>query len=174
MPELVFAAGDVVAFHTRLDALGVLIWIDGGWAVDALLGVETRVHEDLDIVIQEKDVGTARSLLEDQGYRDVPRDDTSPWNFVLGDGNGREIDFHVIVLDDGGNGLYGPTGMAYPSGSLDGIGVIGGLRVRCISPEFLVEFHTGYPPRDRDFQDVAALCERFGIALPDAYRRQDR
>jgi aminoglycoside-2''-adenylyltransferase len=30
-------SADVVDFYTKLDSLGVTIWIDGGWGVDALL-----------------------------------------------------------------------------------------------------------------------------------------
>ena len=49
--------------YTRLENLGINIWIDGGWSVDALLGEQTRHHEDLDIVIQQKDVLKLRELL---------------------------------------------------------------------------------------------------------------
>ena len=54
--------------------------------------------------------------------------------------------------------------------SLTGEGVIGGLRVRCTDPEWLVRFHTGYPLREKDRHDVAALCARFGLELPETYR----
>ena len=68
-------AKDVVRLYNQLKGLGVQIWIDGGWGVDALLGKQTRPHEDVDIVIQQKDLLVLRKLLEDQGSRDVPRDD---------------------------------------------------------------------------------------------------
>jgi len=164
--------GDVVALYDRLEALGVRIWIDGGWGVDALLGEHTRPHGDLDIAIQQADVPRLRSLLKTDGYRDVPRDDSQPWNFVLGDSAERLIDVHVVVFDTAGNGILGPpeNGNMYPAGSLDGSGVIAGREVRCIAPEFLVSFHTGYAPRPSDRHDVALLCGRFGIPLPEAYR----
>ena len=111
--------------------------------------------------------------LTDQGYGPVARDDTSPWNFVLGDVAGREVDFHVIVFDADGNGVLGPpeNGDAYPPGSLTGTGSIGGRTVRCVTPEALVRFHTGYAVDAGDWADVSALCERFGIRIPDDYRR---
>jgi lincosamide nucleotidyltransferase A/C/D/E len=144
-PASRMSATDVATLYDRLEALGVRIWIDGGWGVDALLGEQTRPHGDLDIAIQQVDVPRLRSLLEIDGYADVPRDDTQPWNFVLGDSAGRLIDVHVVVFDAEGNGIYGPpeTGLMYPAGSLDGLGVIAGRAVRCIAPEFLVKFHTG-------------------------------
>ena len=30
----------------------------------------------------------------------------------------------------------------------------------------MVKFHSGYELKEKDFQDVAALCEKFGIELP--------
>ena len=164
-------AADVIDLYAQLTDLGIQIWIDGGWGVDALLGEQTRPHGDLDIVIQQKDVPRLRELLEPQGYRDVERDDTSPWNFVLGDDDGREVDVHAIVFDAEGNGLYGPAakGVYFPAASLSGSGTIDGHAVRCISAEYVIKFHTGYEPHDSDFRDVAALCERFGIDYPDEY-----
>lgn len=164
-------AADVLDFLGRLHRLGIGIWVDGGWGVDALLGRETRPHRDLDIAIQEKDLAPARNLLEARGFRNVPRDDTSAWNFVLGDDQGHEIDFHVIVFDEAGNGVLGPRerGSFYPAASLTGSGTIGGEQVRCISPEYMIKFHTGYKLRDTDYRDVLALCERFGLELPSEY-----
>lgn len=163
---------DVATLYERLEAHGLRVWIDGGWAVDALLGKQTRPHADLDIAIEQADVARLRSLLKSGGYTDIARADSSAWNFVLGDKAGRRIDIHAIVFDAAGNGILGPpeNGNMYPAGSLDGSGVIAGRKVRCIAPAFLVRFHTGYPPRETDRHDVALLCKHFGIPLPDAYR----
>jgi lincosamide nucleotidyltransferase A/C/D/E len=43
--------------------------------------------------------------------------------------------------------------------------------VDCVSPEWLVRFHTGYPVDETDWADVSALCERFGIPVPSDYAR---
>ena len=32
----------------------IAIWLDGGWGVDALLGEETRVHNDIDLFVEER------------------------------------------------------------------------------------------------------------------------
>lgn len=157
---------DVTELYIKLEAKGIQIWIDGGWGVDALLGEQTRHHEDLDIIVESKYVNELCRLLEAQGYRGVPRADTCPWNFVLDDDRGHQVDFHVIDLDATGNGVYGETGWAYPSESLTGSGKIGGYPVKCIAPEYVVKFRTGFKLRDRDYHDVAALCERFGIEYP--------
>jgi len=166
-------ATDVIKFYTDLEKSGIDIWIDGGWSVDALLGKQTRLHADLDIAIEQKDLKKTAELLEKQGYQNVPRDDTRPWNFVLGDKKGHEIDFHVIVIDDKGNGIYGPPekGEMYAAGALIGMGKIKKHPVKCIAPEYMVKFHTGYKLRECDFHDVGALCDKFGIALPEEYVR---
>ena len=162
---------DVIDLYTRLTHLEIELWLDGGWGVDALLGEQTRPHSDVDIVIQHKDVPKLRELLESQGYQDVPRDDTSDWNFVLGDNHGRLVDVHAVTLDTVGNGLYGPPekGVMYPAGSLTGTGVLDEHTVKCISAEYMVKFHTGYKLRETDFKDVSALCAHFGIDFPQEY-----
>jgi lincosamide nucleotidyltransferase A/C/D/E len=162
---------DVIDLYSALQKLGVEIWIDGGWGVDALLGEQTRAHSDLDIAIEQKDVAVLRRFLEERGYREIKLEIARPWNFVLGDASGREIDVHVIVVDEKGDGLYGPVekGEMYPAASLTGTGKIEGQTVRCISAEWMVKFHSGYPLKEKDFRDVAALCGKFGIDLPVAY-----
>ena len=164
-------ATDVLGLYTEFETIGITIWVDGGWGVDALLGRQTRPHKDLDIAIQQKDVSRLRELLEARGYKEIKLEEARPWNFVLGDADGRELDVHVIVVDDKGNGLYGPAqnGQMYPAASLTGTGSICAQAVRCISPEWAVKFHSGYQLKEKDFQDVSALCERFGIQLPEAF-----
>lgn len=164
---------DVIDLYTKTKNLGIKIWIDGGWGVDALVGKQTRPHKDLDIAIQQKDVPKLRDLLEAQGYKDVRIEDAKPWNFVLGDNSGHEIDVHAIVFDAQGNGLYGPieNGVMYPAASLTGTGNIDSKSVKCISPEWMVKFHSGYELKEKDFQDVSALCQKFNIDLPEEYNR---
>jgi lincosamide nucleotidyltransferase A/C/D/E len=164
-------SADVLDLYATLENLGVEIWIDGGWSIDALLGEQSRPHQDLDITIQQKDVPKLRQLLSVRGYKETKLEIARAWNFVLGNENGREIDVHVIVLDDQGDGIYGPAenGEMYPAASLTGTGLIEGQRVRCISPEWMVKFHSGYELKDKDFRDVSALCRKFGIDLPPAF-----
>jgi len=66
----------VIEFCDLMAKHGVEIWIDGGWGVDALLGHQTRLHDDLDIALRHSDVPVLRKLLEARGYHNVPRDDT--------------------------------------------------------------------------------------------------
>ncbi|MDP3772163.1 MAG: nucleotidyltransferase family protein [bacterium] len=157
---------DVVDLYAGLEKIGIKIWIDGGWSVDALLGEKTRSHGDLDIAIQYKDLAKFREFLESQGYKEVERDEDKKWNFVLGDDKGHEIDVHAFTFNENG---YVIEETEYPDGSLRGIGVIDGHTVRCIDAEHLVRFHTRHEPKDKDYKDVAALCEKFGIEYPEGY-----
>ena len=71
-------------------------------------------------------------------------------------------------------GQYGPPGrgeFAYEADALVGTGTINGRPVACMSPHWLVRWHTGYELGADDLADVTALCERFGIPLPDEYVR---
>lgn len=166
-------ASDVTDLYLQLEALGIEIRIDGGWGVDALLGRQTRAHGDIDIVVQAKDVPAMRAFLDEQGFEELERDDTRPWNFVLGDREGREVDVHVIVLDTEGNGIYGPpqNGESYPAAALLGRGIVGGLPVRCLSPEYQLDSRTGYDHGEADHHDLRALAEKFGLELAQVNSR---
>jgi lincosamide nucleotidyltransferase A/C/D/E len=161
-------ADNVLELYKGFEALGCVVWIDGGWAVDALLGVQTRPHSDLDIALEDKFALTLRGYLIAKGYKDVERDDTTTWNFILRDDRGRQVDFHTFVLDARGCVI---EGIKYPKGSLTGFGRINGVDVRTIDPEHLVKFHAGYELKEKDYRDVKALCEKFGLTVPDEYSR---
>ena len=97
-------AKDVVFILDRLDAAGVAAWLDGGWAVDAVLGEVTREHADLDLIVELDDVATMRAALAAEGFELTRGEPHS--NFVLRDGAGREIDVHPVTFDVQGNGVY--------------------------------------------------------------------
>src|SRR6266542_6091476 len=120
----------------------------------------------MSLAVQHKDTPQLRALLEARGFKDVPRDDARDCNFVLGDDLGRQIDVHSYTFDSAGNHVYG---VEYPAESLTGTGSVNGYPVRCISPEWMVKFHTGYELDENDYHDVRALCQRFGIEMPSEY-----
>jgi len=159
-------AEDVLSIVLLFENSDIDLVIDGGWGVDALLGEQTRSHSDLDIAIQHKDVKQARALLEERGYKDVPRNDTRDCNFVLGDDQGRLVDFHTFTFDTQGKLVFG---IEYPFESLTGSGSIMGHPVRCIRPDWMVKFHSGYKLDETDYHDVSLLCERFHITIPGVF-----
>jgi lincosamide nucleotidyltransferase A/C/D/E len=159
-------AQDVLAIVDLLNHNDIEVILDGGWGVDALLGKQTRSHADLDVAVNHRDVPKICSLLEAQGYHEVPWGDTWECNFVLGDDRGHLFDLHSCTFDAAGNNIFG---VKYPYESWKGSGSIDGFPVKCITPEWMVKFHTGYKLDVNDYHDVKLLCKRFGIEIPGEY-----
>ena len=61
-------AADVLTVLELLGSADVSVWLDGGWGVDALLGRQSRVHEDLDLVIESRYYEEVRHVLEPLGF----------------------------------------------------------------------------------------------------------
>ncbi|MBA2718393.1 MAG: amino acid transporter [Chloroflexi bacterium] len=162
-------AGEVLAI---IDALGnrqVAAWIAGGWAVDALVGEQTRPHRDLDLAIRAEQLDAAIDRLAGLGYRQAL--DRRPVRLVLEAAGGRAVDLHPVTFDEAGHGRQpGDDGRVfdYPPDAF-GEGSIAGVTVRCLTAGQLVRFHLGYEPQAHDRQDMNLLRDRLGIALPDPY-----
>jgi lincosamide nucleotidyltransferase A/C/D/E len=159
---------EVLAVLDRLAEAGVEPWVEGGWGVDALVGAETRLHEDLDLVLSRRQWDSAVEALRAFGLEVDDDRSQPPASLVL-----REdtvvVDLHPVVLDDRGNGWqpHGPRVWAlYPAEGFEGRGTIAGRVVRCISPEVQVGHHLGYEWDENDLRDMHVLAERFGLALP--------
>ena len=164
LPDMTAQA--VIEFVKLLNTHKIEVWIDGGWGVDALLGKQTRLHADLDIAVLHADVPHIRALLAARNYQEVPRDDTRECNFVLGDDAGHLIDVHSFTFDSAGKIVFG---VEYPYASLRGTGSIDGIPVKCITPEWMVKFHSGYQLDENDYHDVKLLCQHFRFELPAEY-----
>ena len=154
----------------RLEGAGLLVWLDGGWGVDALLGRQTRPHRDLDLVIARDDLAAAQQTLAGAGFsRDATAVPGLPARLVLVHADGRQVDLHAVVFDRHGNGwqeLGAESWGVYPAGGLTGTGEIARRPVRCLTPELQVRHHLGYPMGATDRHDLALLAGRFGVAVP--------
>lgn len=146
---------------------GIPVVVDGGWAVDALLGWQTRDHSDLDMAINQQYLPRLLNILRRLDYQYLPRGDEWEHNFVLENGAGHQIDLHSFVRNSKGQ-IVG--GVEYPGDSLTGQGRISGINVACIHPEWLVDFHLGYDFDHQDYQDVTYICNLFKLPLPAEYR----
>lgn len=157
---------DIVNLYTKLDTLGIKIWIDGGWSVDALLGEQTREHQDLDIAIDQKDLTSLLKFLSVEDYKEIKRD--SEYNLVYRDNFGREIDIHAFISDRKGDVI---GGIMYPTESLTGSGTINSNTVRCISAEYIVQFLAPWLSKHphKYVKDISALCEKFNVKYPKEY-----
>jgi lincosamide nucleotidyltransferase A/C/D/E len=166
------SAQDVVRLVERLDAHDVDWCVGGGWAVDALLGEQTREHSDLDLWAPIAHLEGLFPAFVGLGVdRILPWPGDRPWNFVLHDGLRLRVDLHLYEPLADGSRHYGSVaeGVVFPAEALAGHGSIAGVEVRCESAEWAVRWHTGYPARPVDLHDVPLLCRRFGIALPPGF-----
>lgn len=166
-------AGETVEILESLRADGVEARVGGGWGVDALLGEQTRSHEDLDLWVWAIQFDRMISVFTHMGIdRLYPWGDDRPWNFVVHDGGHRRVDLHLIEALPDGSIHYGSAtaGETFPAAALEGTGTIEGHTVRCEAPEWSLRWHTGYHPRPVDWLDVQRLCERFGLELPIAFQ----
>jgi len=168
-------AGALVDLLQLFESAGIEVWLDGGWAVDALLGTQTRPHQDLDIILRAADLAGLREILSKRGF-EIQKGGTES-NFVLADRSGLEVDVHVIVLDRDGNGVYrmqNGSDWIFPATGFSGRGVVEGFSVRCLSPEIQVLCHAhGYVPTEKDLRDMELLHARFGVELPPHLRRHE-
>jgi lincosamide nucleotidyltransferase A/C/D/E len=51
--RMTMTAADVVEILGWLGTASVDVWLDGGWGVDALVGEQTREHNDLDLIVRD-------------------------------------------------------------------------------------------------------------------------
>jgi lincosamide nucleotidyltransferase A/C/D/E len=159
-------ARSLIRIVDRLERDDIEVWLDGGWGVDALLGEETREHDDLDLVAELRHSGRIADLLRALGYDLVAG--AAPKSFVLVDEIGRQVDVHPVTFDAEGGGVYEMDGghWVYPAQGFSGQGTVEGRTVRCLNPEVQVLVHAGYELRDKDYRELQLLRERFGVDLP--------
>ena len=170
-PEM--TPGALVDLLRLFESAKIEVWLDGGWAVDALLGEQTRPHKDVDIILRFADLPKLQETLGSRGFEIQPGGTES--NFVLADRSGLEVDVHAIVFDHDGNGVYrmeNGSDWIFPAAGFSGRGVVQGLGVRCLTPETQVLCHAhGYVPTEKDLRDMELLRGRFGVELPPHLRR---
>jgi lincosamide nucleotidyltransferase A/C/D/E len=154
----------------RLRAHRIEVWIEGGWGVDALLGEQTRAHDDLDLGVRLEDVEQICAVLHEFDRSD----DEWPSSFVLQDRSGRKVDCHPLTFDEHGDGWQadrsGEAPHRWPREGLAATGRIGGVEVPCITPELQVAWHQHPEFDDLDWEDMRRLSERFGLELPERCR----
>ena len=156
-----------------LDALresGLSCWLGGGWGVDALLGTQSRIHFDLDLVVDDLDANrpALRRALSHLGYQPrQPRETGAWWVPYSADFEGPSglkiealgVDWDVLAA---ARSLMGCTGTNDPS-DLDiraacfTFGTFCGVEVPCLSGPAQILFHTGYADRTSDRRDMALV-----------------
>jgi 2''-aminoglycoside nucleotidyltransferase len=156
------------------DAVGLPLWLESGWAVDARLGRITREHEDIDFAVPAERTEEFKAILRAHGATGFEEMD---YGFLVRIGN--------VLLD------CEPcrwTGAAYefegvPPGScpMEKQGVIAGVPVRCTSwPAILWEYfyyldevpYSEWPSKDKESYRVVrqAIGEEWAEELHALFR----
>jgi lincosamide nucleotidyltransferase A/C/D/E len=81
----------LLAIVDLLEADGIGVWLDGGWGVDALLGRQTREHDDLGLVVELFHTDRIIDLLRCLGYSQVAG--APPKSFVMVGARGAKSTF---------------------------------------------------------------------------------
>ena len=172
-PTAPMRASSLLTVVELLEAEGIAVWLDGGWGVDALLGRQTREHDDLDVVVELADVSRITEVLTRLAYAVVAG--AAPKSFVMVDPRGLQVDVHPVTFDAEGGGVYemedGKT-WVYPAQGFTGRGTVDGRPIRCLSPEVQVLVHSGYELTGKDYRELYLLRERFGVEPPKAILKQ--
>ena len=147
---------------------GIGVYLDGGWGVDALVGRETRAHNDIDLFVQRGDYQRFVDLIADEGFSEVAASFTTEDHTVWQDEAGRIVDLHCFDFAENGDILY--QGDRFPGEVFSGRGRIGEVEVSCIDPESQLLFHLGYQHDEHDAHDVMLLCREYGFDVPEEYR----
>lgn len=179
-------ADEVIQLYKYFECNGFMVWLNGGWGIDALLGECTRPHKDLDIFMLVDDVTRFNQLLAQDGY-----ELTKTWSenlrtvdsaghtietgYVLGDPKGHELDVHAFRFDPQGNGIPAwqvEDGFILTPQDLSGVGSINGFPIRCQSAENQMLCHLGYVIPEHQWPDLEALHERLGVEFPNEIAAQ--
>ena len=149
-------AEEVVRVVDWLDERSVVYQVNGGWAVDALVGSQSRTHGDLDLFVDAGQVDTLIEWLSGRGYEVV--EDWRPIRAELGSGD-RAVDIHPMTLDAAGDGVqkgFGDETFAHRARDR-AEGMIRGRPVVVATAARLVELRSGYELRPEDHHDLELL-----------------
>ena len=146
----------------------IKVFLDGGWGVDALLGYQSRAHNDIDIFVEKKDYQNFIEMMKANDFYEIKMEYTTLNHTVWEDAKNRIVDLHCFEYTGEGEILY--EGDCFPIETFSGKGKIEEIEVSCIEPYSQVMFHLGYEFDENDVHDVKLLCETFHIEVPNEYR----
>lgn len=141
-------AAEVARIARHLAELGVTYQCNGGWAVDALVGRQTRPHGDLDVFVDASVVPELVRVVEDW----------LPVRVELREG-ARAVDVHPMRIEADGDGvqaLLGGGSLVHRAAART-VGAVAGEPLAVADAATLLALREGYEPRDVDRHDVALL-----------------
>jgi lincosamide nucleotidyltransferase A/C/D/E len=160
LSEMHFPAEKVPETLELLTYHDIPAWLDGGWAVDAIAGEQTRDHQDIDLLVPIHEGPRVQQILEGIGFASHEQETELPHRLVMVNTPARlMIDFHLVTPQDDGSMVFKITNYKanvpsyeykYSPEGLTGRGVIAGKDVSCITLEEQVRCRT---TRNYSFDD---------------------
>jgi lincosamide nucleotidyltransferase A/C/D/E len=178
-----FPAESVIQIFRHLEENGVPVWLDGGWAADALLKRETREHLDLDLIVPIERLNVAETVLRNVGFVKDHYQTQMPIRLVLRNSQELQIDIHPVTVKPDGSAEHiyldqetqDLCTFVHSVAGLSGVGMINGRIVRCTTAYEQIRQKTErhYSPWDQsrmrasglsaDLEDIISLEQEFGI-----------
>lgn len=148
----------LVALVRWLESAGVVYQVNGGWAVDALVGIQTRTHRDVDIFVDADHVADLDAWLMGRGYEVDSNWSPVRVEWVQAD---QRIDVHPMVLAENGDGVQAGFGDDFfIHRAVDRTrGRIAGQSIVVANSRRLRELRDGYRHRPEDIHDLRILDE---------------
>jgi len=166
---------EVLEVLRALEAHDIPLCLAGGWGVDALVGRQTRSHDDLDVVIDnyEHEVPRDVDALAPLGFRlreSYERPVFMNRITVLEDDRGRlmdlnSLDWRKLAEKAGPLGADGATPDALRHHVISE-GTLGGRRVPCLSADVQLLFHAGFDLSLPQQLDVRMLRDKAESSAP--------
>lgn len=100
LPEM--GAAEAARVVSWLEARAATYQVNGGWAVDALVGRQTRQHHDLDVFLDSAVIPELLEWLQSRGY--TVEQDQRPVRIELCSEKGC-VDVHPMDVGSNGDGL---------------------------------------------------------------------
>jgi lincosamide nucleotidyltransferase A/C/D/E len=166
---------DVLSVLSALQAQNVPVCLAGGWGVDAILGRQTRSHDDLDVVIDdyEHQLDRAVDALAPLGFRLTASYERRAWMpriAELEDDAGRRVDLNSLdwqrLADEVGPPGADPGSRHAFEHLVFTDGTLGGRRVPCLSADVQLLYHTAFELSTSHQQDLALLRGDLGEPGP--------
>ncbi len=173
---------DVLTVLGALESARVPFYLAGGWGVDALVGRQSRSHDDLDVVIDdyEQDLPRAVDALKSMGFELVASYERRAWmpkNTVLEDDSGRRVDLDSlnwqILAREFGPPDAGPGDRESFEHRVFTEGTVAGKRVPCLSADVQLLYHTLFDLNVPHQHDVTLLRDELGASVPDGPRPEE-
>lgn len=178
-------AENAVRILTDIKNLDIKVFLDGGWGTDALLEEQTRPHNDLDFLVEKKDLQALMHYLEENRFKQT--DNFNKWWHMSFENETLIIDIHVIEFDEVGKAIYGPKVRddfpfpgIFPAYAFQATGKINGFEVNCLSAEYRVRSQTRallnlmpdnykHTLDKKDYIDLEKICNKFSIEMPEEH-----